>query len=71
MEYAYISILCDDSIDFMCSNNYSESNRHHETESGLGNGLIEKRLKLLYPGRHRLTVLKENARYTVKLIIQE
>lgn len=61
----------DDSIDFMCSNNYSESNRHNETEGGLGNGLIEKRLKLLYPGRHRLTVHKENARYTVKLIIQE
>jgi sensor histidine kinase YesM len=58
-------------ICFTCTNGYSMLPDMHETEGGLGNELMAKRLKLLYPGRHRLSVSKVNNRYTVNLIIHE
>lgn len=61
----------EDSIHFTCSNNYSENQSNNQKESGLGFGLIEKRLALLYPGRHQLAIQKANGRYTVNLTIQD
>lgn len=58
-------------ITFTCSNGFSLKPDIPESEGGLGNELMAKRLKLLYPGRHRLSVSKENNRYTVNLIIHE
>ena len=58
-------------ISFTCTNSFSMKPAIHETDGGLGNELMAKRLKLLYPGRHSLSVSKENNRYTVNLIIHE
>jgi two-component system, LytTR family, sensor kinase len=58
-------------ITFTCSNSFSLISATHKAEGGLGNELMAKRLKLLYPGRHSLTISKENNRYTVNLIIHE
>lgn len=58
-------------ISFTCTNGYSQNPAMHKTGGGLGNELMAKRLKLLYPGRHNLSVSKDNNRYTVNLIIHE
>lgn len=56
---------------FTCSNHYysfpdaSKTN----TDGGLGNGLIQRRLELLFPNRHTLSVQTENNIYTVILKI--
>lgn len=61
-----IRIVIDDkSIKMHCINKF-EPNRNSTNESGgLGNGLIEKRLQLLYPNNHTLEVQKEENTYSV------
>lgn len=61
-------IIEDSTITFECENNYSTVAIKPE-HSGLGNGLIAKRLQLLYPGRHTLTINNSNKLYTVKLVL--
>ncbi len=39
--------------------------------NGLGNDLIQKRLKLIYPERHTLEIANQNGRYSVFLTIWE
>ena len=51
---------------FICENNYREKT-DKQLDGGLGNELIEKRLMLLYPNRHRLEVEKDGRIYKVKL----
>jgi len=58
-------------IVFECSNKYSANKPKENDSFGLGNDLIEKRLALLYPKNHQLTITKDSNRYTVNLIIQE
>ena len=58
-------------IVFECSNKYSANKPKENDSFGLGNDLIEKRLALLYPRNHQLTITKDSNRYTVNLIIQE
>jgi len=58
-------------IVFECSNNYTANKPKENDSFGLGNDLIEKRLSLLYPQNHQLTITKDNNRYTVNLIIQD
>jgi two-component system, LytTR family, sensor kinase len=58
-------------IVFECSNNFTANKPKENDSFGLGNDLIEKRLALLYPKNHQLTITKDSNRYTVNLIIQE
>ncbi len=58
-----------DKIIFVCKNEMTVARQAPTEPGGLGNGLIEKRLDLLYPGRHRLTVHKTDDQYTVTLIL--
>lgn len=55
-------------ITFECANNYVTS-LHKLNGSGLGNELIEKRLMLLYPQNHQLTINYSNNYYHVNLSI--
>lgn len=41
----------------------------NQPNSGLGNELIQKRLDLIYPGKHHLEVHKNNELYSVHLTI--
>jgi two-component system LytT family sensor kinase len=59
-----------DQIVFECENNYSEDSQVKDSQNGLGNKLIQKRLNLLYPEKHILQVKKENNTYKVKLLIK-
>lgn len=69
-------VIDGDKIVFFCENNYSRvhSDRPHPDRpdhGGLGNGLIEKRLMLLYPGKHVLEIITENETYKVKLTLTD
>jgi len=59
-------VLGEGRIVFDCKNRY----RGGAAEGGgLGNGLIRKRLSLLYPGKHTLEIRAENDLYQAKLIL--
>lgn len=56
-------------ITFTCSNLFdiSHQNHHAKNEGGLGNDLIKKRLQLLYPDSHELTMEEKDHRFFVTL----
>ena len=55
---------------FECDNIINPNQQLTEAYSGLGHGLIQKRLELLYPGRHTLRIINKDERYTVHLTIE-
>jgi two-component system, LytTR family, sensor kinase len=57
-------------IHFQCTNKYLPTLLNQVEQNGLGNNLIEKRLALLYPNKHTLTVEDKNGMYRVDLVIQ-
>lgn len=59
----------DDSLTFVCSNRYQPPRRNEPTVGGLGQGLIQQRLALLYPDRHTLAISDSNSRYSVRLTL--
>lgn len=65
-----IDILVKDNvINFSCSNDFVESAVLTEQNSGLGLGLIRRRLELLYKGKYQLEVSQNNDRFTVTLCL--
>ncbi len=62
-------IIEKDKIVFGCENYYNKSAETKSEGSGLGNELIEKRLALLYPGKHDLEVGHINNLYKIKLTL--
>lgn len=54
-------------IEFTCSNSYEEQ---EERPGGIGLNNVRRRLELLYKDRHTLTITRENAFFTVHLILQ-
>ncbi|MEP7164294.1 MAG: histidine kinase [Ferruginibacter sp.] len=57
------------SLEFYCENHFSENHLADHKAGGIGNDLIQKRLGLLYPGKHELNIEKEKDTYKVHLII--
>jgi len=57
-----------DKIYFTCKNNFKLETKI-AAHSGLGDGLIRKRLQLLYPDKHELAISAENNIYSVALTI--
>ena len=55
---------------FECDNIINPNQQLTEAYSGLGHGLIQKRLELLYPGKHTLRISNKDERYTVHLTIE-
>lgn len=58
-----------DTVIFDCENFTTGSNGLEGGDRGLGNDLIGKRLQLLYPGKHKLTINAGTGTYRVKLEI--
>ena len=59
-------------MSFECTNSIDKGSREQNLEKGKsGIGLInaKKRLDLLYPNKHQLNVMKDEKKYSVKLII--
>lgn len=56
-------------ITFVCENAFNPNSATNQNYSGLGSDLIKKRLELLYPGRHTLSVSNNNNMYKVALTL--
>jgi len=61
-------IIKADAIQLLCENKY-EAKLVTQPNSGLGNELVQKRLNLIYGGKHTLEVRKGDELYSVKLTI--
>ena len=62
-------IIEEGKIQFECTNNSNTKPNSINEYNGLGNELIQKRLNLLYPNSHNLTLKNETNFYTVILTI--
>jgi two-component system LytT family sensor kinase len=58
-----------DKIVFECENRYQTSPQKRQDFGGVGNELIKKRLRLIYPGRHALEITGDEGIYKVKLTL--
>jgi two-component system, LytTR family, sensor kinase len=58
-----------DSIFFLCENKFDPSRKLKQESNGLGNDLIQKRLQLLYPEKHKLEIKTQIDLYSVHLTI--
>lgn len=66
----HIHILIEkEKIRFECKNKFNPLRKLKQGSNGLGNELIEKRLKLIYPEKHILEVIKGQELYSVSLTI--
>lgn len=61
-------LIADDTIQLVCENRF-DSKPAPQTNGGLGNQLIQKRLDLIYAERHTLVVTKNDELYSVNLTI--
>lgn len=52
---------------FKCENSYTQNAQINPEHSGLGSEIIKKRLSLLYPNKHKLTITNYNELYKVEL----
>lgn len=59
----------EDSVQLLCENKYDSKQPVQQTSGGLGNQLIEKRLNLIYSGRHKLEINNSDELYSVNLTI--
>jgi two-component system, LytTR family, sensor kinase len=59
----------DETIQLVCENKFDSKPKVQQPDSGLGNELIQKRLRLIYPEKHTLKVHKTNELYSVNLTI--
>lgn len=58
-------------IRFVCHNRYHAKRKNSAPSHGLGNTLIEKRLQLLYPEQHIISIEKTDEAYLVTLDIAQ
>lgn len=63
-------IIKDESLQLICENKFDPKSTVRENYGGLGNELIQKRLSLIYEGKHTLEMHKTNDLYSVNLTIQ-
>lgn len=57
-------------IRFKCENSYNSKSLKNLESGGLGSELIKKRLTLLYPNKHTLSIKNNNELYQVELSLQ-
>ncbi|MCD7972176.1 MAG: histidine kinase [Candidatus Azobacteroides sp.] len=69
--YVYLTFrYMDNKLEFTCKNSKPTCFQQKNNIGGLGLGNIRRRLQLLYPGKHQLTINDEELKYTVKLSIE-
>jgi len=64
-----IKLLENCQLSFNCINNYSESTNDANLDQGIGLANVKKRLNLIYPERHQLSIANDNKLYVVGLLI--
>ena len=60
----------EEDIKFSCINRFESTQKSNDSDNGLGNGLIKKRLDLLYPNKYHLDINKSTDIYEVILVIR-
>ncbi len=55
---------------FECENNYVPNSVASKHQSGLGTTLLKRRLELLYPNAHEISIVVDDTTYKVRLTIQ-
>ena len=71
-EIGYVNILLNqegDTLRFIVENSKSDQAATHKNASGIGLKNVQKRLDILYPEKHELTVQKTDTTYKTTLII--
>ena len=63
-------VITNKSIQLICQNKFDVNRTLKNEKSGLGNGLILKRLQLIYPEKHQLDVSNQDGIYRVSLTIK-
>ncbi len=62
-------LIKDETIQLLCENKFDSKAKVQHITGGLGNDLIEKRLELIYAGKHHLVVQKTEQLYSINLTI--
>jgi LytS/YehU family sensor histidine kinase len=57
-------------INFTVDNDFDMLAKSNTADGGLGLNVVRRRLELIYPGKHQLTISKDNRRYKVELTIE-
>ena len=57
-------------LDFLCKNNYQPTTNTTDVSHGIGLGNVQKRLQLLYPNAHQLTIRQTESQYEAQLSMQ-
>jgi hypothetical protein len=57
-------------LDFRVSNNYNPEDENSDEYHGIGLANVKRRLELLYPGKHRLSIMPDSNTYNVHLQLQ-
>ena len=65
-----LSLVNNDSLRFICKNNYQEHTNVDQLTKGIGLKNVRKRLDFLYPGAYELSINDANDQYEVELIIK-
>jgi two-component system, LytTR family, sensor kinase len=66
-----IKLFCtDNELSFYCKNYFNPGNALHERTGGVGLANVKRRLEILYPNRHILTISSENSTFIVDLKIK-
>jgi len=63
-------VITDSTIQLICQNKFDVNRILKNEKSGLGNGLILKRLQLIYGDNHRIAVSNQDGLYRVSLLIK-
>ncbi|GLR17217.1 sensor histidine kinase [Portibacter lacus] len=65
-----LSVTDEGLLNFVCSNNYHEITNNDSLSNGIGLDNVKKRLALIYPDSHKLTIKNIDHKYTVALTIE-
>lgn len=64
-------LIKNETVKLECVNKFDPNRRLKQKNNGLGNDLIERRLKLIYPEKHILEVVNGEGQYNVSLTINQ
>lgn len=71
LSYVYLDFrIAGNRLEFRCENSKPATESNQKQAGGLGLKNIQRRLSLLYPGKHRLNIQDEITRYTITLKLE-
>lgn len=65
-----IDVLENGQLNFNCKNSFLPNTNNQSLSKGIGLENVKKRLQLLYPDKHKLTIATNNTTFEVNLVLQ-